>query len=241
MSLRRFPLRLALAVILTPLLLLPGARRCVAEVRSHAVVETGELDGDIEDGLRVFEGIPYAAPPVGELRWRAPKPPLPWTGARQAKGFGHACPQAPSRDVQAGDMSEDCLTLNIWSPARRSADRLPVMVWLHGGGFSKGSAGMPIYNGANLAMKGVVVVTLNYRLGFLGFFGHPLLTEEARAENAPTANFGLLDQVAALQWVQRNIQAFGGDPSNVTLFGEFGGRYLHACAHDRTFGAWPFS
>ncbi len=205
------------------MLLLPGAQRCIAEVRSHAVVETGELDGDIEDGLRVFEGIPYAAPPAGELRWRAPKPPLPWTGVRQAKGFGPACPQAPSKDVPAADMSEDCLTLNIWSPSGRSAERLPVMVWLHGGGFSKGSARMPIYDGANLAMKGVVVVTLNYRLGFLGFFGHPLLTGEAKAENAPTANFGLLDQVAALQWVQRNIQAFSGDPSNVTLFGESAG------------------
>jgi para-nitrobenzyl esterase len=223
MSFRRFAFCFALAVFLMPLLLLPGARRCVAEVRSHAMVETGELDGDIEDGLRVFEGIPYAAPPVGDLRWRAPKAPLPWTGIRQAKGFGPACPQAPSKDVPAGDMSEDCLTLNIWSPARRSAERLPVMVWLHGGGFSKGSARMPIYDGANLGMKGVVVVTLNYRLGFLGFFGHPLLTEEAKAENAPTANFGLLDQVAALQWVQRNIQAFGGDPTNVTLFGESAG------------------
>ena len=223
MSLRRFPSRFALAVLLLPLLLLPGARHSVAEVRSHAMVETGELDGDIADGLRIFEGIPYAAPPVGELRWRAPRPPLPWTGARQAMRFGPACPQAPSRDVAAGDMSEDCLTLNIWSPARRSTDRLAVMVWLHGGGFSKGSARMPVYDGGNLAMRGVVVVTLNYRLGFLGFFGHPLLSEEAKAENAPTANFGLMDQVAGLQWVQRNIQAFGGDPSNVTLFGESAG------------------
>ncbi len=223
MSFRRFPFRVALSVLLTALLLLPGARRSCAEVRSQAVVETGHLDGDIQDGLRVFEGIPYAAPPVGELRWRAPKPPLPWTGVRQAKGFGPACPQATSKDVRAEDMSEDCLTLNIWSPARRSEDRLPVMVWLHGGGFDKGSARMPVYNGANLASRGVVVVTLNYRLGYFGFFGHPLLTEEARGENAPTANFGLLDQVAALRWVQRNIQAFGGDPSNVTLFGESAG------------------
>ena len=223
MSFRRFLFHVALSVFLAALLLLPGARRSCAEVRSHAVDETGRLDGDIEDGLRIFEGIPYAAAPVGELRWRAPKPPLPWTGIRQAKHFGPACPQAPSNDVPAEDMSEDCLTLNIWSPARRSEDRLPVMVWLHGGGFNKGSARMPVYNGANLASKGVVVVTLNYRLGYLGFFGHPLLTEEAKAENTLTANFGLLDQVAALQWVQRNIHAFGGDPSNVTLFGESAG------------------
>jgi para-nitrobenzyl esterase len=223
MSFRRFPFRAGLSVLLTALLLLPGSRPSWAEIRSHAVVETGRLDGDIEDGLRIFEGIPYAAPPVAEARWRAPKPPLPWPGIRQAKEFGPACPQAPSNDVRAEDMSEDCLTLNIWSPAKRAEDRLPVMVWLHGGAFNKGSARMPVYNGANLAKKGVVVVTLNYRLGFLGFFGHPLLTEEAKAENAPTANFGLLDQVAALQWVRRNIQAFGGDPSNVTLFGESAG------------------
>ncbi len=216
-------IRAALAALLAPLLLLTGAGASFAEVRSHAVVETGELAGDIEEGLRVFEGIPYAAPPVGELRWRAPKPPAPWSGVRQAKEFGPACPQAPSKDVRAEDMSENCLTLNVWSPARHPEDRLPVMVWLHGGAFTNGSARMPVYNGANLASKGVVVVTLNYRLGFFGFFGHPLLTEEAKAENAPTANFGLLDQVAALQWVKRNIEAFGGDPSNVTLFGESAG------------------
>lgn len=167
--------------------------------------------------------FPMRPPPIGDLRWRAPRPPVPWNSVRQAKDFGPACPQAASKDVANDDMSEDCLTLNVWSPARRPQDRLPVMVWLHGGGFNAGSARMPIYDGANLAKKGVVMVTLNYRLGYLGFFGHPALTEEARAENAPTANFGLLDQLAALEWVKRNIEAFGGDPSNVTLFGESAG------------------
>ena len=240
MSFCQSSFRAALPALLALLLVL-GAGTSFAEVRSHAVVETGELAGDIEDWLHVFEGIPYAAAPVGELRWRAPKPPVPWSGVRQAKEFGPACPQAPSKDARAEDMSEDCLTLNIWSPARRAEDRLPVMVWVHGGAFTNGSARMPVYNGANLASKRVVMVTLNYRLGFFGFFGHPLLTEEANAENAPTANFGLLDQVAALQWVKRNIEAFGGDPSNVTLFGEFGGRDLRARADDSACCSRPFS
>lgn len=222
-SFRRFLFRAALCALFTALVLLPGARSARAEVRSQALVESGELDGDIDEGLRVFEGIPYAAPPVGELRWRAPKPPLPWTGIRQAREFGPACPQRPAKDIAIDDMSENCLTLNIWSPAWRSSDRLPVMVWIHGGSFETGSSRMPVYNGANLAKKGVVIVTLNYRLGFLGFFGHPALTEEAKAANEPTANFGILDQIAALRWVQRNIQAFGGDPANVTLFGESAG------------------
>lgn len=223
MSFRHIFFRAALFALLMPLLVLPGAGPSSGQVRSHAVIGTGEIDGLIEDGLGIFEGISYAAPPVGDLRWRAPRPPLPWTGVRQAKEFGPACPQAPSKDVTAENMSEDCLTLNIWSPARSPEDRLPVMVWLHGGGFNKGSARMPIYDGTNLAKRGVVVVTLNYRLGYLGFFGHPLLTEEAKAENAPTANFGLLDQLAALQWVKRNIEAFGGNSSNVTLFGKSAG------------------
>jgi para-nitrobenzyl esterase len=194
-----------------------------AQGETRATVETGDIDGDGQDGLRIFLGIPYAAPPVGDLRWRAPKAAGAWSGVRKAQEFGAACPQKASKDIAAADMSEDCLTLNIWSPERRSGSRLPVMVWLHGGSFNTGSARMKIYNGANLAKQGVVVVTLNYRLGYLGFFGHPLLTEEARAENVPTANFGLLDQLAALEWVKRNIASFGGDPSNVTLFGESAG------------------
>ena len=152
--------------------------------------------------MRVFKGIPYAAPPVGELRWRAPQPAPAWTGVRRAYEFGRACPQGPSKDIPLADMSEDCLTLNVWSPGRRPGTRLPVMVWLHGGAFENGSAGMPIYDGSNLATRGVVMVTLNYRLGVLGFFGHPQLDAEAKAEGVPTANYGLLDQIAALQWVK---------------------------------------
>jgi para-nitrobenzyl esterase len=189
----------------------------------QATVETGTVEGAYEDGLQTFTGIPYAEPPIGDLRWRAPRPPLAWKGVRAALEFGPACVQAPSKDISINDMSEDCLTLNVWSPPRRTQSRFPVMVWIHGGAFNTGSARLPVYDGSRLARGGVVLVTINYRLGYLGFFGHPLLTEEAQQENAPTANFGLLDQIAALQWVKRNIEAFGGDPSNVTIFGESAG------------------
>ena len=167
-------------------------------------------------GLQVFKGLPYAAPPV-ELRWRAPQPPARWRSTRSAFSFGRACPQPASKDIPLSDMSEDCLTLNVWSPARRAGAKLPVMVWIHGGAFETGSSRLTIYDGTNLAKHGVVIVSINYRLGFLGFFGHPELEEEARAEGAPTANYGLLDQIAALKWVRANIEAFGGDPGNVTL------------------------
>jgi para-nitrobenzyl esterase len=213
----------AFAAALTLLLaaIAPGSSH--AQSGARAATDAGEVEGIFEDGLRVFKGIPYAAPPVGELRWRAPRPPLAWQGVRQVYAFGPGCPQASSKDVVLDDMSEDCLTLNVWTPARRNGTRLPVMVWLHGGAFEAGSARMPIYDGSNLASRGVVMVTLNYRLGYFGFFGHPKLTEEANAEGVPTANYGLLDQVAALEWVKRNIEAFGGDPANVTLFGESAG------------------
>jgi para-nitrobenzyl esterase len=200
-----------------------ASSQALAQGGLRVTADAGELEGLWLDGLRVFKGIPYAAPPLGDLRWRAPQPVAAWTGVRQAYIFGSACPQAASKDIVLADMSEDCLTLNVWSPARQAGARLPVMVWLHGGAFETGGARMPIYDGSSLASKGVVIVTLNYRLGFFGFFGHPQLTEEARAEGVPTANYGLLDQIAALQWVKRNIEAFGGDPANVTLFGESAG------------------
>jgi para-nitrobenzyl esterase len=220
-----FNLAFARAAIAAASILLTAAAPGLARAQDGLRVRTdaGEVEGLMLYGLRVFKGIPYAAPPVGDLRWRAPQAASGWTGVRQTYGYGPACPQAVSKYIVRADMSEDCLTLNVWSPARRPDARLPVMVWLHGGAFETGGAQMPIYDGSNLASKGVVVVTLNYRLGFLGFFGHPQLTEEAKAESVPTANYGLLDQIAALVWVKRNIQTFGGDPGNVTLFGESAG------------------
>ena len=215
--------RAAIAAVLILLTAAAAPNVTFAQSGLRVPTDAGEVEGLWLDRLRVFKGIPYAAPPVGDLRWRAPQAAARWTGVRQAYDFGPACPQASSKAIALADMSEDCLTLNVWSPARRAGARLPVMVWIHGGAFETGSASMPIYDGSSLASKGIVMVTLNYRLGFFGFFGHPQLTEEAKAESVPTANYGLLDQIAALVWVKRNIEAFGGDPANVTLFGESAG------------------
>jgi para-nitrobenzyl esterase len=189
---------------------------------ARVVVESGPLTGRREDGLAVFRGVPYAAAPVGPLRWRPPQPVAAWTTERSAERFGDDCMQnrflldsAPSKQ----DISENCLHLNVWAPARRPAAPLPVMVWIHGGGFVIGSSAP--YDGAALARQGVVVVTFNYRLGRFGFFAHPALVAEHPDE--PTGDYGYMDQIAALKWVQRNIGTLGGDPGNVTLFGESAG------------------
>lgn len=194
-----------------------------AKAPVDARVVTGFLRGYSEGGVRVFKGVPYAAAPVGDLRWRAPAAAPAWEGVRPAQSFGYDCMQNrakwdPSLTKRA--MSEDCLTLNIWSAAE-SGDAAPVMVWIHGGGFVMGSGSQEIFNGAELAKKGIVVVTFNYRLGRFGFFAHPGLTAEAAG--GPVGNFGLMDQIAALQWIKENISNFGGDPGNVTIFGESGG------------------
>ena len=173
--------------------------------------------------IRIFKGIPYAAPPVGELRWKEPRPAAAWTGLRDATEFGAHCVQGPV----FGDItfkrpaSEDCLYLNVWTPAKGAADRVPVMVWIHGGGFQAGAGPEARHDGEVFARKGVVLVSLNYRLGVFGFFSHPELTKES-GRNA-SGNYGLLDQVAALEWVKENIAAFGGNPDNVTIFGESAG------------------
>lgn len=186
--------------------------------------ETGLVRGTVADGVVSFKGIPYAAPPVGSLRWRAPQPAIAWAGVRSASDYGHDCMQLPIPGDSAASgstLSEDCLGLNLWRPAQIEAERpLPVMVWVHGGGFLNGGASAAIFDGTAFAQKGMVLVSFNYRLGRLGFFAHPALT---RAAEGPLGNYGLMDQVAALQWVQRNIAAFGGDPNRVTLIGESAG------------------
>ena len=191
----------------------------------RATVEQGRLLGRQADGVASFKAIPYAAPPVGALRWRAPQPAAAWQGGRDAGQVGAICIQPPSEgDPGVGPlpMSEDCLTLNVWTPAERGAEPLPVMVWIHGGGLNNGSGTAALYDGANLAKRGVVVVTLNYRLGRLGFFGHPALTAEAGGDGI-VGNYGMADIIAALEWVRDNVAAFGGDPGKVTVFGESAG------------------
>ncbi len=174
-----------------------------------------------------FLGIPYAAPPTGDLRWRPPQPAAAWAGQRDATAFGPAPSQSidPSLSmfgIQEGDdTSEDCLTLNVWTPASARDEKRPVMVWIHGGGFRTGHGAHPMYNGVRLAEKGVVVVTVNYRLNVFGGFAHPLLTAESG--HGASGNYALMDQIAALEWVRDNISAFGGDPGNVTIFGESAG------------------
>jgi para-nitrobenzyl esterase len=187
-------------------------------------VEGGLVSGAVVGDILTVLGIPYAAPPVGELRWRPPQPVIPWEGARPAHAFGPECPQPPPPAAlsEGGpvEQSEDCLFLNIWTQADLDGRR-PVMVWIHGGGFRTGAASNRAYHGAALAAKGVVFVSINYRLGPLGFFAHPELSAES--EHGASGNYGLLDQIAALRWVQRNIAAFGGDPERVTIFGESAG------------------
>lgn len=188
----------------------------------RVAIDTGTLQGARAGDTLVFKGIPYAAPPVGAMRWRPPAPPIAWQGARDATHYGAACPQGSEHKepwAQVGSMSEDCLFLNVWRPARPG--RYPVMLFIHGGGFTYGAAGVPLYDGAALAARGAVIVTINYRLGRLGFFAHPALTRED--PNGRLGNYAIMDQVAALQWIQRNIARFAGDPSNVTLFGESAG------------------
>ena len=179
----------------------------------------GPIVGTQESGLRVFKGIPYAAPPVGALRWKPPQESAPWNEVRTCRDFSRACPQPGG--VDPDKFSEDCLYLNVWTPAKNAGEKLPVMVWIHGGGFTFGSTSWPEYHGANLAKKGVVVVTLNYRLGPLGFLVHPSLSKESLLH--VSGNYGLLDQIAALKWVQKNIAVFGGDKNNIALFGQSAG------------------
>jgi para-nitrobenzyl esterase len=205
------------------ILLAIAAAALVAASASAAVkVEQGLLEGRVEDGLTVYRGIPFAAPPVGDLRWRAPQPAAKWNGVRQADKYAPFCVQNVSGPTYSrSHMSEDCLYLNVWTPAKTAKDKIPVLVWIHGGGFAAGANMEPLFDGDVLAKKGVVLVNITYRLGNLGFLAHPELSKETA--NHVSGNYGLLDQIAALKWIKKNIAAFGGDPSKITIFGESAG------------------
>ena len=209
--------------VVTPVGAAPASRVPAAEAeRPLVTLSQGVLRGVVDDGVEVFRGIPYAAPPVGEWRWRPPQPAPGWRGVRDAAAFGPVCPQllreGYSRETLTGrPMSEDCLHLSVWTTSTRPDTPRPVMVWLLPGGYTVGDAGMERYDGRALAREGVVVVNFNYRLGMLGVFAHPALSRAQAGE--PLGNYNLMDQMAALRWVRANIAAFGGDPANVTIFG----------------------
>jgi para-nitrobenzyl esterase len=197
-------------------------------VHAQTVTVTGGAVKGVADGaVTAFKGIPYAAKPTGQNRWRAPQPVVAWKGVRDASSFGHDCAQAPFPPDAAPittQPAEDCLYLNVWKPTAATAtSKLPVMVWIHGGGFVNGGSSPGVYSGAKFARDGIVFVSLNYRLGRFGFFAHPGLAAEGLG-----GNFGFLDQIAALKWVRANVAKFGGDPARVTVFGESaGGMSMH--------------
>jgi para-nitrobenzyl esterase len=209
--------------VLIAIFVILAAGFCLAQAPEPVKVEGGFVQGTVEDGLTVYRGIPFAAPPVGDLRWRAPQPAVQWSGVKETVKFAPACIQGMMmRPGGSGPApSEDCLFLNIWSPAKSPRDRIPVFVWIYGGGFVMGSTSEPTYSGEKLAKKGVMLVSIAYRVGQMGFFVHPELSAETK--NRVSGNYGLLDMIAGLQWIQRNISAFGGDPHKVTIFGESAG------------------
>ena len=219
------------SAVLIPAALLLSTVSAFAAISDPIKVEQGLVSGTTGNSadVRVFRGIPYAAPPVADLRWKAPQPVAAWKGVRQATEMPHACWQTPYPPAAAiyqsklPPLSEDCLYLNIWTPAKSAKDKLPVMVWIHGGGFTRGFGGSQAYDGETLARKGAVIVTINYRLGVFGFFAHPALSAESG--HHASGNYALLDQIAALQWVKKNVAVFGGDPSRVTIFGESAGAW----------------
>lgn len=195
-------------------------------------IEGGKISGTVTDdgAVHIFKGIPFAAPPLGDLRWKAPQPVIPWQGVKACDAFGaspmqgNPVPFGPWSEeylIPKESISEDCLTLNVWTGARSPKDKLPVIVWIYGGGFVSGGTGCAVYDGTAMARKGVVFVSVNYRVGIFGFFAHPALTEES--PNNASGNYGLMDQIAGLAWVKKNITAFGGDPDNVTIAGQSAG------------------
>lgn len=210
--------------------LLAASAGASAAIPATVRIDSGQIAGTtgISDAVRLFRGIPFAAPPVGENRWRAPQPVAAWDGVRDASEFGPRCMQRSFRRPNADrpPISEDCLYLNVWTSANSAGDKRPVMVWIYGGAFAGGAGSEPRYDGEELAKKGAVVVTLNYRLGPFGFFAHPDLSKESG--RGASGNYGMMDALAALRWVRRNIAVFGGDADNVTVFGESAGAIMTA-------------
>ena len=201
-----------------------GASAMAAPYPQQVRIESGALKGGVEDGVLSFKGVPFAAAPVGALRWRAPQPVKAWSKVRPATVYGHDCMQEPfpSDAAPLGTApDEDCLVLNVWRPAAAAKGKLPVMVWIYGGGFVNGGSSPAVYDGGQFAKRGIVFVSFNYRLGRFGYFAHPALTAET--PKGPLGNYAYMDQLAALKWVRRNISSFGGDPANVTVFGESAG------------------
>ncbi|WP_331066992.1 carboxylesterase/lipase family protein [Steroidobacter sp.] len=222
---RRGRERLMLAFLLLAFVM-AGPAFGASEARPQVRIQAGTLQGSFDASSKVtaYKGIPYAKAPIGELRWRPPVPAPAWQGVKNARKFGHSClqPPYPPNSVYAGEMaspSEDCLTLNVWAPS--GARNLPVMVWIHGGALLRGGSSEPMYDGTKLAQQGIVVVSINYRLGLLGFFAHPALSAES--PQGVSGNYGLLDQIEALRWVRDNIADLGGDPAQVTIAGESAG------------------
>ncbi len=215
----------ALATCLAACLSGPAHAAAATRVR----IDSGLLQGSVERGVIAFRGIPFAAPPIGPLRWRPPQPAVPWRGVREAVSYGPDCMQVPFPQDAAPlreRPQEDCLYANVWRPARAVSRQLPVMVWIYGGGFVNGGTSPAVYDGGAFARDGIVLVSFNYRLGNFGFFAHPALSAEQ--PRGPLGNYAFMDQIAALKWVRRNIAAFGGDPGNVTIFGESaGGMSVH--------------
>ena len=216
--------------LIIPAVCLSFLLTCSAASLRHAALEAGSVDGLDKGGVTAFLGIPYAASPIGELRWRPPQPPPPWSGTLVADEFSASCMQRDQTGgfgpwtpeyIIPGPVSEDCLYLNVWTPAGDPTDRLPVLFWIHGGGYNSGSGSVAVYDGERLARKGVIVVTVNYRVGVLGFLAHPELTAES--EHHASGNYGLLDLLAALRWTGENIAGFGGDPGRVTIAGQSAG------------------
>src|ERR1700761_2745809 len=213
--------------IMLPVLLALFAVPAIAQNNLQVKTANGTLEGTVDSaGIRSFKGIPYAQPPVGNLRWKEPQPAKNWDGVRKADHFGANAMQKNvfgDMNFRSSGMSEDCLYLNVWTPAKSAKEKLPVLVYFYGGGFVAGDGSESRYDGESLAQRGIVTVTINYRLGIFAFFTHPDLTSES--PHHASGNYGLLDQNAAIVWVKQNIAAFGGDPNHITIAGESAGSF----------------